>query len=166
MQLFCRRKARLESQVCSAILTTSSISAWPTGCSSSINWFRKASKFSCFSTSSRTRNLAQRPCLVGFCETLALVSTDFGPVDFCALRRLAAICFGVAIGGSQATYNDRLRHQATGARGRVGHWIYERKKNFESCDTRANRDRASRRRDRCCIANEPVIRLVSRNRVY
>ncbi len=38
---------------------------------------------------------------MGFCETLALVSADLGPEDFCALRRLAAICLGVAIGDEE-----------------------------------------------------------------
>src|SRR5579884_720818 len=44
-----------------------------------------------------TRNLAQRPCFRAFCETLAFISGDLGPQDFCALRRLAAICLAVAI---------------------------------------------------------------------
>src|SRR5579884_1136681 len=59
--------------------------------------FKKVSKFSWFSTSSRTQNLPHIPCLRPFWETLALVSADLGPVDFCALRRLAAICLAVAI---------------------------------------------------------------------
>ena len=43
---------------------------------------------------------AVRPCFNGFRRILALPSGVRGPLDFWALRRLAAICFGVDIGSS------------------------------------------------------------------
>ena len=41
--------------------------------------------------------LASMPVLRAFIEERALPSAEQGPVDFCALRRLAASCFGDAI---------------------------------------------------------------------
>ena len=38
---------------------------------------------------------AVRPCFKGLRRVLALPAAVRGPVDFCALRRLAAICFAV-----------------------------------------------------------------------
>src|SRR5579875_3617478 len=73
-----------------------------------------------------TRNLAQRPCFRAFCETLAFISGDFGPQDFCALRRLAAICLAVAInlvllscappGKATAGWKARPHKKAAGSR--------------------------------------------------
>ena len=40
---------------------------------------------------------AVRPCFKGLSLVLALPSAVRGPVDFSALRRLAAICLGVDI---------------------------------------------------------------------
>jgi hypothetical protein len=55
---------------------------------------------------------ARRECLTAFCATLALPSGVFGPVDFLALARLAAICFGVAIRG----YGDAWAGFLTGSK--------------------------------------------------
>ena len=40
------------------------------------------------------------PCWKALRREASLPSSVFGPVDFWALRRFAAICFSVAIGGS------------------------------------------------------------------
>ena len=48
---------------------------------------------------------AKRPCLTAFCDTTALPSAVFGPVEFCALRRLAWICDSVDISSSDWLMN-------------------------------------------------------------
>ena len=66
------------------------------GLSSSSNCLRKRSKSAWLSEAITSRS-ADRPCLTAFCETAALPSIVRGPVDFCALRRLARICASVGM---------------------------------------------------------------------
>lgn len=44
----------------------------------------------------RIMSQACRPCLIALRLATDLPSVEFGPVDFLALRRLAAVCFALA----------------------------------------------------------------------
>src|SRR5437870_11414838 len=66
------------------------------GCQCASRLSQTWSKSSCFSPG-RTTVLAHRPLRREFRRTAALPAGVLGPVDFNELRRLASICFSVAI---------------------------------------------------------------------
>ena len=59
-----------------------------------------------------------RPCFKGLRRVLALPAAVRGPVDFGALRRLAAICFGVDISSSAFRMAGRVN-----VCGVIGWWV-------------------------------------------